>query len=353
MATQQIAQDNSLSQLTNILDIVAGKSSTQTTKSNVSAEGVNAILQQILGGTQGLAQVASGQKSAGMYNATTNQQLINDLITRTSGEVAKQTAGTTTTTKQNPQVGGSTLATAALALGANKILGPSIKGLASKTGVDKWGDKLAESLGISAPTDSAAVDTMLSAPASGAGAAGVGADAWAPASIGAETGMAADAGLAAVGTEAVDTAGIDAALASGTNAAATTAGADVAGAAVADSAGADLGAEAAVALWVICTELNAQGRLSDNLYAASGARALKLPQDVLDGYHYWAVPLTKKLRKSVFLSAVFQYLATSRCEYLLGKPRFWGWASVVLGEPICAMIGRKLIAKTDWKVLYG
>jgi hypothetical protein len=352
MATQQIAQDNSLSQLTSLLDIVAGKSTTQTTKSNVSAEGVNAILQQILGSSQGLAQVASGQKSAGLYNSTTNQQLINDLITRTSGEVAKQTAGTTATTRQNPQLGGSTLATAALALGANKILGPSIKGLASKTGVDKWGDKLAESLGISAPTDSAAIDTMLSAPASGVGAAG--AEAWAPASIGAETGMAADAGLATVGTEAIDTAGIDATLASGTDAAAATAGADVAGTAVADAAGADvLGEAATVALWVICTELNAQGRLPDNLYAASGERALKLPQDVLDGYHYWAVPLVRHLRKSTVLSAVFQYLATSRCEYLLGKIRFWGWASVVLGEPICAMIGRKLTAKTDWKVLYG
>jgi hypothetical protein len=119
---------------------------TSTTKSNITAEGMNAIIQQILGGTQGLAAIASGQKSAGLYGGSTNQLLLNDLITRTAGELAKQQAGTTTTnvtdktnttertsnTTQSPQVKPSnllgTLAMAQALTAGGKKLGP----LASK-----------------------------------------------------------------------------------------------------------------------------------------------------------------------------------------------------------------------------
>jgi hypothetical protein len=357
-----IAQNDPMAMISNLLTMVGGKSTTQTTQSNISSDGVNALIQQILSGSQGLAAVSSGQRGAGMYNSTVNSQLTNDLLTRIAGETAKQTAGTTTTTRQNPQAPLSSLLTAGASLGVGKLLAPTAKGLAKKTGMDTWGDKIANSLGLGSPSaggpGSAITGSMASNEAASSIAADIGtgmtaadvgatgtaglselgvgstmeaADATAATAMG-EAGIAGDAALATVGTEsAAETAAVTAAE----------------GSSLAESLA------TAAAIWVICTELNAQGRLSDELYKASATRALMLPEDVMAGYHYWAVPLVSYLRKSTALSSLFQYLATSRCEYLLGKSRFWGWLSVVAGEPICGMIGRRLTSKTNWKVLYG
>jgi hypothetical protein len=54
----------------------------------VSAEKAMALMQQILGGTQGLGQLAQGEKGAGLYNSTVNKQLTNDLLARTVAQVA-------------------------------------------------------------------------------------------------------------------------------------------------------------------------------------------------------------------------------------------------------------------------
>lgn len=149
MATGDIAPTNQLGTLTSLLGLIKGSpGQTSTTSSNISSAGINAILQQILGGTQGLAAVSSGQKGAGLYNSTTNQMLVNDLTTRTSGELAKQQAGTTTVTKGNPQVGGADLLTLIAAGLGSKVLGPSISGIGKKIGLDSVGDNLATALGL-------------------------------------------------------------------------------------------------------------------------------------------------------------------------------------------------------------
>lgn len=57
---------------------------TKTTSEYVAPEAVTALMTQILEGTSGLAQTASGQKSAGIYDSTANTQLINDLVARTA-----------------------------------------------------------------------------------------------------------------------------------------------------------------------------------------------------------------------------------------------------------------------------
>ena len=72
--------------------------STQTTRSDITAEGINKMLQDILSGDQGIAQIAMGERSAGAYNSTSRQFLTNDLLSRTAGELAKLQAGTTTST---------------------------------------------------------------------------------------------------------------------------------------------------------------------------------------------------------------------------------------------------------------
>lgn len=76
-------------------------SSTQTTGSNVSKEGMDELVRQILGSNQGLAAVALGQKTAGLYNSPTNTLLVNDLITQTAAKLAVAKAGTTTQTSNS------------------------------------------------------------------------------------------------------------------------------------------------------------------------------------------------------------------------------------------------------------
>jgi hypothetical protein len=78
-------------------------SGSKTTSSNVSQDAVNALVQQILEGSQGLAATASGQKRAGLYNSSTNQMLVNDLIARASAEGAKLNKSETTSVTETQQ----------------------------------------------------------------------------------------------------------------------------------------------------------------------------------------------------------------------------------------------------------
>jgi hypothetical protein len=70
----------------------------QTDQTMFSQEGINAMLRQLMESEQsGLAKVASGARIPGMYNTTTQQLMVNDLLARTSGEVATRTAPRVTT----------------------------------------------------------------------------------------------------------------------------------------------------------------------------------------------------------------------------------------------------------------
>lgn len=61
---------------------------TTTDTEEVSPEKAMALLQQVLGGVQGLSAVSGGQKASGMYGSTVNQQLVNDLLARSTADVA-------------------------------------------------------------------------------------------------------------------------------------------------------------------------------------------------------------------------------------------------------------------------
>lgn len=99
MATPNMAPDATANLILSQLMGTGKNTQTQTTSSNISGDSLNAMLQKILESTQGLAQVSSGQKAAGMYNSTVNTQMVNDLMTRASGEVLSQNRSQTTTTK--------------------------------------------------------------------------------------------------------------------------------------------------------------------------------------------------------------------------------------------------------------
>lgn len=73
-------------------------SSTQTTRKNVSQEGIDKIMRDILGSEQGLAALATGENLSGGTASTSKTQLAQNLVTDLAGQLALINAETITTT---------------------------------------------------------------------------------------------------------------------------------------------------------------------------------------------------------------------------------------------------------------
>ena len=97
--------ESSLNSLTELLKLFTGNSggsNTTTTTSGktgtrqtmISPEIATQMLQNALESNQGLAAVAQGQSSAGLYNSTTNKLLTNDLLARLTANIAEKAAPT-------------------------------------------------------------------------------------------------------------------------------------------------------------------------------------------------------------------------------------------------------------------
>jgi hypothetical protein len=103
-----IDQLDGLTKLMGVIQGAQGKTATgtktnkgtTTTGSNITDEGVDRIVQQILAGPGGVKDIGGRARGSGLYNSTTELQNLNDLTARVAGETAKQRAGTTTTTDQ-------------------------------------------------------------------------------------------------------------------------------------------------------------------------------------------------------------------------------------------------------------
>ena len=87
--------------LTAFLPKQDSKSTTTTTeKTDISQEGIDAIIRSMMEGDSGLAALMTGQSKAGIYNSTTSSLLANDLANRTAGTAALASAPKTTTQVQ-------------------------------------------------------------------------------------------------------------------------------------------------------------------------------------------------------------------------------------------------------------
>lgn len=122
-------------------------SGTTTSKGNISEAGINDMVKKILSSDSGLAAISQGERRAGIYNSTVNQQLVTNLVTQTAGELASRLAGqTTTTTKSEDPKIDPLKAGGAMAL--YSILSPSVGRLLGGTnvadGVAKMGTNLAD-----------------------------------------------------------------------------------------------------------------------------------------------------------------------------------------------------------------
>ena len=66
---------------------------------------------------------------------------------------------------------------------------------------------------------------------------------------------------------------------------------------------------------VICTELYRQGKLSRELYRMDVMYTARyLSPTVVKGYHYWAIPVVQKMRKSDKLTKFMLYFTMKRAE---------------------------------------
>ena len=75
-------------------------SSTSSTRRNVSEEGINKILQDVLASDAGLAKLAEGENISGGSGSTVKSQFAQDLVTKLAGELALINAETITTASQ-------------------------------------------------------------------------------------------------------------------------------------------------------------------------------------------------------------------------------------------------------------
>jgi hypothetical protein len=366
---------DSAGQLNSLLALInggGGKSSTSTTSSNISSEGMNALLQQILGGTQGLAAVSSGQKSAGMYNSTTNQQLTNDLITQAAAKVAAQQAGTTTTTTKSE---GSSGKSSQLIQGA-ALLKSFANTSIGKKAISSIGELISPSSAVAADgsvvSGSQLSTTLQTANAAedplGSFISQLGYDAPASATTAATTGEAATTTTAATGevAEGVGTgvaseaAGATASGTAGVAAGATAEaaiGTEAVGVTAAESAAGEELFAAALAAWVICTELKSTGKLPEELYKEGAKHIAKLSEETIRGYHLWAIPYTRLMRSSSLLGklavAWITPWAVGRTKHLAGNKNILGWLTVYVGEPGCYVLGKLFHKVQDWRTLYA
>ena len=97
---------------------------------------------------------------------------------------------------------------------------------------------------------------------------------------------------------------------------------------------------------VICTELVRQGLMAPRLQRLDIAYTLKkLSPTTVKGYHFWAVPYVRLMKKSSLATSAIEPFATWRAleiAYLMGDlktPHMRGRLVRLIGEPLCLMIG--------------
>lgn len=97
---------------------------------------------------------------------------------------------------------------------------------------------------------------------------------------------------------------------------------------------------------VICTELNRQGLLSDELYHHPKAleHFEELPAETVRGYHSWAERTITTLASSPRLSRCILPIAVGRYKMITtGQWNLLGWITIAIAQPICWLIGKIII----------
>lgn len=362
---------------------------------DITQEGVDAMIRDILESNQGLASVSSGQKTAGLYNSTVNQQLVNDLVSRASGEVAKATAKTVTTT--GPETVTSVtpprmdLGTAALGLGATVLGNKVLKKTGVVDKVSKGIDDILEGVFGGGSTAGAPAVVAAGVPSIGGIGDALGVsfgDIGGIADFG-DVGSAFLGGLGGTsdilggfgdfagfggGMPFLDV-GLDLLNGKPEDALTTAAGFALGGPLGATIASflpsgitsgiADIGSSLLGGIGdlfggisVVCTELNRQGLMSRELYRSDTAFAKEfMTPATLRGYRLWGVPLVRLMRKSPRVTAIAAWFAIARAHYIASltggaeySPQLARRGKIIntIGVPMCKLLGMFVTTKKDF-----
>lgn len=118
-------------------------------------------------------------------------------------------------------------------------------------------------------------------------------------------------------------------------------------------------AELAALAWIVCTELQKQGRMPVKWYRAGFRTFNEYPSVVKQGYYLWAIPSVRHLRAtpkslySRFLCTVFNWRAENiaASRGVVGARKLWKGAAVTaVLYPLCFFLG--LFCSPDWKSVY-
>lgn len=245
----------------------------------LSQAAVDHIVQGILEGSSGLAAVSGGQKAAGAYNTSTNSLLTNDLLSRTAGEVAARSAvtktvigGTTSTTSGTTTNSGSTTTQNIGAVNTTQVLG------GSTSTTDIGGSTSTNTSDSNATTNIGATSTTQTAK----------------------------------GTSAEDIL-TDQASTSSSDTSSTK--------------------ESVKVGWILCTELQKQGRMPKRFYIYGSAVFANYSPAAKRGYYIWAIPALTHLRAHPFSfrSKLMCKLLNARAEYLAAEAGCKSASRTVLG----------------------
>lgn len=71
-----------------------------TERLDISQDAINKIIEDVLGGAEGLAAIFGGEQNAGIFDSSVAAQAAGDLASKLVGEIAQLTAEKTTTQEQ-------------------------------------------------------------------------------------------------------------------------------------------------------------------------------------------------------------------------------------------------------------
>lgn len=339
ISSQLVTSQNQQNTVADALQTDSGYTTTQSGSTNstqlqISDAGVQSLISSILGGTQGLASVASGEHVAGMYNTSTGEQLINDLIARTVGAVAEKTGITVQNIGgSNAVVGtrtiGNTSTQATTATGTQSTVGRSSQTGASDTQSlsasvkDTQSKTVADTLAAQTSSTLSKQDTKGTSDTTSAQTSKENTTATTLQDLSSTTTGKNTSVLDSV----LDTKGIQSTKGSNTS--------------VGEAR------QQGLFEWVICTELLRQKKMPMCWYIPGAAVFSRYPETVKRGYHLWAVPYVRLMRRSSLataaVTAIFNWRAENIAAHALknsGARKLWrGAAITVLLYPTCFFLG--------------
>lgn len=347
----------------------------QTTQTELSDAAVQAQIEKILAGPGGVRDIGGAARRSGLYNSTTEEQLLGDLYATAATQAELARAPTTVTTEPQTQTTttpGVGLGTVAGALGGAVALNTILNSQTAKNLGNSALDLIG--LGGGASTGSpvlgdGSVDFGLSGIMNGG--QGIGAtgtftegEGGGPVFSGDAFGAQMSQGLPGISSgttsgasgaynknDEFDITGSIGNAISGFFSGGGLGG--LVGAVTGGTGGGGGGGGGTSGGSIICTALIHHNLLNPDHYALGEAYIAKVPLEVKVGYYEWAAPIAAKIRAgNTRWTKVCLPFARSRTALLATDGSFMdhvkhplGTITKFIGEPLCGMYGRRILSK--------